>query len=262
MIQVDNPDPQVAGTLPSTISVNSASPALKITQAGAGDALVVEDVASDTTPFAVDQYGQVRIGSVGGQPANTKLATETSSGIVNRTKMSQAGVGSIGIVMPASVGAMVLEVNDTERLRIDADGLITGTGTSLGAWTAYTPTLGGTGWAIGDGTVAGYYCQIGKIVHFQATITFGASSTYGAGEPAISLPVSKHGHAPNGQLRAHLVDMSAGALYTASSVWLSSTTAAARTTGTNGLLAAISSTAPFTWAVGDSIALIGMFEAA
>ena len=44
------------------INANSASPALKVTQAGAGAALLIEDVASDTTPFIVDGAGNVGVG--------------------------------------------------------------------------------------------------------------------------------------------------------------------------------------------------------
>lgn len=44
------------------INANSASPALKVTQAGAGASLLIEDVASDTTPFIVDGSGNVGIG--------------------------------------------------------------------------------------------------------------------------------------------------------------------------------------------------------
>lgn len=44
------------------INANSASPALKVTQAGAGASLLIEDVASDTTPLIVDGAGNVGIG--------------------------------------------------------------------------------------------------------------------------------------------------------------------------------------------------------
>lgn len=41
------------------ITADSTSPALRITQAGTGNALVVEDASSDTTPFVIDQNGIV-----------------------------------------------------------------------------------------------------------------------------------------------------------------------------------------------------------
>ena len=49
--------------LPSSIAVSSTSPALTITQTGTGHAIQVNDVASDTTPFVVDQSGNVGIGN-------------------------------------------------------------------------------------------------------------------------------------------------------------------------------------------------------
>lgn len=51
------------GLTSATITNNSANPALKITQTGTGNALVVEDVASDTTPFVIDQSGSVVVGN-------------------------------------------------------------------------------------------------------------------------------------------------------------------------------------------------------
>jgi hypothetical protein len=52
----------------TTITVNSASDALRITQTGAGNALVVEDSSNpDATPFVVEATGKVGIGT--GTPA-------------------------------------------------------------------------------------------------------------------------------------------------------------------------------------------------
>lgn len=50
-------------TANQTLTVNSTSDALKITQTGTGNALVVEDVASDTTPFVINADGRVGIGT-------------------------------------------------------------------------------------------------------------------------------------------------------------------------------------------------------
>lgn len=48
---------------PSTITANSASAALTITQEGAGNVLVVEDAANpDSTPFVIDANGNVLVG--------------------------------------------------------------------------------------------------------------------------------------------------------------------------------------------------------
>lgn len=53
-----------------TFTVNSASDALKITQTGAGNAILVEDASSDTTPWLVDAAGTM----VSGHTASITLA--------------------------------------------------------------------------------------------------------------------------------------------------------------------------------------------
>jgi len=154
-------------------------------------------------------------------------------------------------------------VSLSERMRIDNAGLITGTGTSLGAWTAYTPTLGGTGWAIGNGTVEGRYCQIGKIVHFRAKITFGSTSTAGAGAGTVSLPVAAGG---DGFLSmrglASFFDASATSVLLGDWRGTGTTTAAVVYRASNlGAEAALTTTDPFTWATSDQINISGTYEA-
>jgi hypothetical protein len=52
-----------AGTDPISITANSASDALRITQTGTGNALLVEDSANpDSTPFVIDSSGNVGVG--------------------------------------------------------------------------------------------------------------------------------------------------------------------------------------------------------
>lgn len=154
----------------------------------------------------------------------------------------------------------------TERMRIDNAGLITGSGTSLGAWTAYTPTLGGTGWAIGNGTATGAYCQIGKLIFFRAEIVFGSTSTFGASaEPTITGPGNvKAGINGNHHLQVKLLDSSTSAEYLG---WASTTGSSPLTfsisyLGTNSQRATINSTTPFTWATSDRIQVTGFAEAA
>lgn len=59
---------------PNLIEVNSSSAALRITQTGSGNALLVEDSANpDSTPFTVDASGNV---IVGGTAVTSKLTVE------------------------------------------------------------------------------------------------------------------------------------------------------------------------------------------
>ena len=62
---------------PNLIEVNSSSAALRITQTGAGNALVVEDSANpDSTPFVVNASGQVLIGRTTAPFGTTQLGIE------------------------------------------------------------------------------------------------------------------------------------------------------------------------------------------
>jgi hypothetical protein len=70
-------------SVPLTVTANSASAALQITQAGAGNAVTVEDVASDTTPFIIDASGLTALGhtaAIAGQQGNAKLGIDGSGG--------------------------------------------------------------------------------------------------------------------------------------------------------------------------------------
>jgi hypothetical protein len=65
---------------PNLIEVNSSSAALRITQTGAGNALLVEDSANpDATPFVVNASGQVLIGRTTAPFGSTSLGIEQSS---------------------------------------------------------------------------------------------------------------------------------------------------------------------------------------
>lgn len=187
-----------------------------------------------------------------------------AAGSASAPSLSFTGDSNTGLWSPAA-DTVAASTGGTERMRIDNAGLITGTGTSLGAWTAYTPTLSGTGWAIGNGTANGFYCQIGKMVFFRVGITFGSTSTFGASaSPLVSLPITEDSASPRSfTMWAQGADTSAGQLYlfnafrggTAANVEV-------QTIGTNGLGAAVTATVPFTWASTDLLRLSGTYQAA
>ena len=67
-------------TSPSSVSVSSGSDAFRITQTGAGNALVVEDSANpDATPFVVNTSGQLLIGRTTAPFGSTTIALEQSA---------------------------------------------------------------------------------------------------------------------------------------------------------------------------------------
>ena len=82
-------------TTNQTITANTSSDALKITQTGSGNALYIEDVAADATPFVVSSTGAVGIGTT--TPDNITsagIALVSSNGyypqVVNRNKTADA----------------------------------------------------------------------------------------------------------------------------------------------------------------------------
>lgn len=92
-----------------TVDANSSGAAVRITQTGAGNALLVEDSAStDSTPFVIDQSGKVVVGNT------TALNTVTFAGAALTPIVQTQGVGmplsAIGItnwansnISPASI---------------------------------------------------------------------------------------------------------------------------------------------------------------
>ena len=122
--------------------------------------------------------------------------------------------------------------------------------TPSGAWTSYTPTVGGTGWALGNATTVGAYAQAGKATDFQVQITFGTTSTFGTGALTISLPVQASGSTTANTWYGSAVH--SGVTYPV--------ILAASAGGTSGVCLTVASpagnvtsTAPFTWAPGDGI---------
>ncbi len=134
--------------------------------------------------------------------------------------------------------------------------------TLSGAWDSYTPTISGTGWALGNGTVTGRYKKVGRLVAFYIQIVFGSTSTYGAGGLGVTGPVAAQSGEATGVVR--FVDSSPGV-----AVWGTWYTGAGSTS--LGLVApsasgsylsevGVISTVPFTWATNDRVTLSGVYE--
>lgn len=129
-----------------------------------------------------------------------------------------------------------------------------------GAWTAYTPTWGGnsTNPVIGNGSIAGAYCQIGKIVHARVIILPGSTTTFGSGAYYLSAPVTMK--STNHVLSSGFFgDSSAGTRYTLQATPASTTNLWVRY-GASAL--DFTATAPVTLANTDEIQLAFTYEAA
>lgn len=81
-------------TGPTSITANSASTALTITQDGTGNALEVRDVSGDATPFVIDANGNVGIKvSTGVTGAALTVAGDASSGAIDGFRSSNDAGG-------------------------------------------------------------------------------------------------------------------------------------------------------------------------
>ena len=109
------------------ISANSATDALRITQTGAGNALVVEDSANpDSTPFVVTAAGSVGIGT--DSPAvklHVSDATNPSIRVTdttNPTSVDIQAVDGVGYVGTPTNHPLAFFTNGLERARVEAAG--------------------------------------------------------------------------------------------------------------------------------------------
>lgn len=162
------------------------------------------------------------------------------------------GDGSVGALSATELGYLD---GVTSAVQTQINGKLT----IPGVWTSYTPSLGGTGWAVGNGSTSGKYTQIGKLIRFIGSFAFGSTSTAGASPLTLTLPVT----ASSGMRGlSQYFDSSAGALYAGQFRENSATTAIPEIIGTNGLVAYVTTTAPFTWATNDSLTIFGTYEAA
>lgn len=146
----------------------------------------------------------------------------------------------------------------------------TGATVSLGgSWISWTPTLTAAlgSWTLGNGTLACKYRQIGKVVHFRFSFTFGSTSAMPIVQPRFSLPVTAatYGGASGTPIGlVHIEDSGIGNFV--GMVEMFSTTVAIpfyqALSGSNISVGNISTTAPMTWATGDQLNCSGTYEAA
>jgi hypothetical protein len=130
-------------------------------------------------------------------------------------------------------------------------------------WSAYAPSMTGTGFALGSGgSQVGRYIVInGKTVIFHGTITFGTGLTIGTGPHSVTLP-SPAAYTTAGIQPVNVRLVAGSSYYMGAGEIYSSTQFYVKYTGTNGAETALTSTAPFTWAATNTISFSGVYEVA
>ena len=212
--------------------------------------------AADTVDIATGGVNRVKIDATG-VALGTGMELITQAGAVGTPAIYPTGDPNTGIYFSAA-DTVDIATGGVQRMSINSAGRISGTGTSLGSWASYTPTISGTGWALGNGTTACTYTQIGKVVNFRIAVTFGTTSTYGAGQLEISAPTS--GASGITQWRC-----GRGVAYNGTNYPVSAATSAAGLfyiTHDVSPVANVTSAVPFAWTNGNSIQVTGCYEAA
>jgi hypothetical protein len=119
--------------------VNATTPALRITQTGTGDSILVEDAANpDSTPFVVTAGGDVGIGTSSptqkltlvNNAASTFL--NTTDNTVNTLYGTSTGL-SAGLLGTLTNHPLVFYANNGEKMRLDSSGNL-GLGVTPSAW--------------------------------------------------------------------------------------------------------------------------------
>jgi len=127
-----------------------------------------------------------------------------------------------------------------------------------GAWSSYTPTLGG--FTAGNGTGTGKYLQFGKLVIFRATFTFGSTTVAASAYPTLTLPVTAA--AAGFQDIGGAFGDASGTNYQAIAHLPTTSTVSLGVIGTNGAQTTPTAVLPFTWTTTDAVVAWGTYEAA
>lgn len=193
-----------------------------------------------------------------------------SGGDVNLTAIGVGGnvnlsaVDAINIV--SSGGAVFVQASSDVSL-IGSAGTLS-VNTLLSAWTTFTPTVSGTGTAIGNGQAFGRYRRVGKTLDIRYRIILGTTSTVGSGGLNLSLPAGMAALTEtdgfqyiSGMFRdtGTFEYKGTGRIASAGTSFLCQ---AEDTSTAASILTATSATFPHTWASTDVVVLNGTIEIA
>lgn len=133
--------------------------------------------------------------------------------------------------------------------------------TMVGAWTSYgTPdlqwTASTTNPSLGNGSISAKYLDLGGIVIYAGTLTIGSTTTLGTGEWRMSVPVTATSTVAGGG--GSIIDASTSTNDRSLGVGFFDTSTI-RFFTSSGLA---SSTVPITWASGDTLTWLAIYEPA
>ena len=215
--------------------------AMRITNSGSGNCLLVEDATGDTAPFVINADGNVGMGV-----SNPLARLHISDGSANiRLNIANSSADAL-VILPPVVGANsrtltlmpvpFMSASNTLQLPNTSGELAAFTdarGTNSGWTTSFTtPTITQLN-SVSSTTSLSRYCQMGKTIHWQFVLNVTGTGTI-TNAIRINLPQTTQANAAYGVLGTmHIYDASANTHYTGSAFAYSTTQAALMTTGSN-----------------------------
>lgn len=215
----------------------------------------IANAAVTETQLATSVAGD---GLAGGAGTALSVGVDNSTIEINTDALRVKDAGITGAKLNSGVVDNATIAISSNQL-IVKDGGLTAAKFNSEAGTSWTPSVSGTGWAIGNGTVAGLYIKHGRLLFAQGKITFGSTSTFGAGDLIVGgLPTAMNSTVGVSG-RVFINDASASADYYAD--WQVDASASSGTVYVGGLLAtpayvfrfSVNNSRPMTWANGDSL---------
>lgn len=247
---------------------NAASPVLKIAR---GETVVME--------FAENTATQLFTGLVtsGGITANSLVSVLRTAGTDAAFSVSASGdsfrrfnLRADGRMTwgPATTDTDVtLARSATSELTVTGNLKVTGNLDFGGDFTpnnrdanTYNPvwTTDGTAPSLGNGSITGTYFELGPYVFFTVKFNFGSTTSFGTGRWSVNLPFqAAAGKDSSVSIIAN--DNSTATRYSGASLILGGSDSVFRLTLGSTI---ITNTAPFTWAVSDTLVLSGFYERA
>lgn len=128
-------------------------------------------------------------------------------------------------------------------------------------WDGYTPvwTATGTAPSIGNGTVAGAWAQMGKLIHFRVILTAGSTTTFGTGTWLFTLPISPN-LVGNIAIGGGAISFDSSAVVRYPGLIVTGSTTGQCYVIDSGSHTNNFATVPFTWASGDVLSFAGTYE--
>lgn len=259
--EVDLTGLSVTVTVPAGRRIRITGDAKFTNTSATGGAIV--RIKEGATPFK-DSFAWTGGVANDGESAHAEVILTPSSGTHTYKLAAQTANGGTATMAATSAIPAFILVEDISGSVWPSSSQVTSGLIASEAWTTYSPTL--TNITVGSGTLDAAYIRLGRTIHYRIKFVFGAGSAVGT-SPTYTLPVAPHAiytqfHPMADDVKyldsGTTVFEGTSEFNSGSSVTLLSPLSAAA-----GITRqSVTATVPMTWATGDTIYVIGTYEAA